>query len=61
MVNNLSYLLYKAVINCFFFEFTVYSRTCNTQFIHDTCDGNTAVFNSFLKDFALMWHIVCIA
>ena len=58
MVNNFTNFLYKGVINCFFFEFTINSRTCNTQLIDDARNRNTAVFDGFLKDFALMWHRV---
>ena len=58
MVDNLTNSFYKAVINCFVLEFTINGRACNTQLIHDARNGDTAVFDGFLKDFALMWHIV---
>ena len=56
MIYYFAHLLYKAVINCFFFEFTVNGGTRNTQLIDDARNRNTAVFDGFLKDFALMWH-----
>ena len=56
VIDNFTNSFYKAVINCFIFEFTVDGWTCNTQLLHDTRNGNTAVFDGFLKDFALMWH-----
>ena len=58
MVNNLTNSFYKVVINCFVLEFTINGRACNAQLIHDARNGDTAVFDGFLKDFALMWHIV---
>lgn len=58
MSNNVTYSLYKGVIKCLVFEFTIYRRTCNTQSIYNTCNGNTAVFDGFLEYFALMWHRV---
>jgi len=61
MINDFANTCYKAVINCFFFEFTIDSRTCNPHFLYDTRNGNTAVFDGFLQDFALMWHMECIA
>lgn len=57
VIDYVSYSLYEVVINCLLFEFTINGRTCNTQLLYDTRDGNTAVFDGFLQDFALMWHI----
>ncbi|AIZ62747.1 hypothetical protein PK28_01930 [Hymenobacter sp. DG25B] len=57
MRNYITDTFYKSVIKCLIFELTVNSRTCNTQLFHYTGNGNTAVFNGFLQDFALVWHI----
>jgi len=56
VIYQLTDTFYKAVINCFFFEFTVYGRASNAQFLYDTRNRKTAVFDGFLQDFALVWH-----
>ena len=61
MIDYVTYLLYKAVIKCVLFEFTIDGRTCNAQFFHNTRNRDTAAFNGFLQDFALVWHNWCIA
>ena len=61
MIYNFPNLLYKAVINCLFFKFTVDGRARNSKLIDDARNGNTAVFDGFLKDFALMWHMQCLS
>ncbi|SNC76995.1 hypothetical protein SAMN06265337_3666 [Hymenobacter gelipurpurascens] len=57
MSNYITDTLYESVIKCIFFEFTIDRWTCNTQLLHDTRDGYTTVFDSFLEYFALIWHL----
>ncbi len=57
MIDNSPHALYKVVINGFLFEFTVDSRARDTQLLYNTRDGNTAIFDGFLQNFTLMWHI----
>jgi hypothetical protein len=56
MINDVAYSFYKVVINCYFFEFTVNGGARNAQFLYDTRNGNTAIFDGFLQDFPLVWH-----
>ena len=56
MIYDFTNTLYKTVVNCFFFEFTVNGWACNTHFINNARNGDTAVFDGFLQDFALVRH-----
>ena len=56
MSDNLSDIFYKICIKSLILELAVNGWTCNTQFLHDARDGNTAVFNGFLQYFALVRH-----
>lgn len=50
----------KSVIKCILFEFTIDRRASNAKFINNAGNRNTAVFDGFLQDFALMWHKVLV-
>ena len=58
MPNNSTHTFYEIVINCLFFEFTVDRWPRNPHLLHDTRDGYTTAFDSFLQDFALVWHLM---
>ena len=56
MANNLSNVLYKVGVQCFFLEFPIDSWACDAELLHDTCNGNSASLDSFLQYFTLVSH-----